>query len=446
MPSSTLLADFELPISSSKFLQIFWIKDDWYKSFLCEQLNDLEVSITSWTVVNEQKHRRNVRSLHPSQISFPGLPSHAESDKLQTYEIVDGVGSDNLSIIITECDNIKGIPYADYFSVQTEWKIIPNYNSTCNSCHIIIQLSFIFHKSTWLQGTIESNSRAEMLRVYELWMKHAMLHIEDLKNANELIIHSNTEFIPRVESVLQLENRTSVLRLSCADLTLHDRYNTMNNITSPSSPTMASRLFGLEKEDSGNILSSTQMRYHVEEENDGDEMYYDCEDNTPRQSRVNSRSALYSNEEDGEVDEEEEDEEKEGKGMNDYVHLLKGHNGKPLTTRDVAITIVESWFVIIEFVFWAVYHFYMYELKDIFNIKPKEVMIRICQSIVPGRHRNILRYPDMYGPIMAVLLLPQVLMLSMEFSLHGCSQVSLLGNSIVVTICLWFGLAGFYRY
>ena len=38
------------------------------------------------------------------------------------------------------------------------------------SCHVCIFLSFAFHKSTWLQGTIESNTRAEMLSIYELWL------------------------------------------------------------------------------------------------------------------------------------------------------------------------------------------------------------------------------------------------------------------------------------
>ena len=87
----------------------------------------------------------------------------------------------------------------------------------------------------------------------------------------------------------------------------------------------------------------------------------------------------------------------------------------------------------------------MYELKEIFNVRPQDILDRITASYIPGRHRVFLKNPDLYGPLLAVLLLPQVLLLSMELSMHGCSQSSLLGNTIVISICIWLCLSTFYR-
>lgn len=48
----------------------------------------------------------------------------------------------------------------------------------CCSCEISIYLEIIFHKYTWLQGTIVSNTKAELTSVYDLWFKFAKEHIQ----------------------------------------------------------------------------------------------------------------------------------------------------------------------------------------------------------------------------------------------------------------------------
>ena len=63
-------------------------------------------------------------------------------------------------------NNFKGIPYSDYFSVVVEWFVLDVDNShtggggsDSSECEVKILLSFDFHKSTWLRGTIESNTK-----------------------------------------------------------------------------------------------------------------------------------------------------------------------------------------------------------------------------------------------------------------------------------------------
>ncbi len=75
-----LLKEFLLAISPDAFVDAFWLSSQWYEKFLVEKLLDVDVTIEEWTsddIVDSIK-RRKVRAFHPSKISFPGLPSHAE--------------------------------------------------------------------------------------------------------------------------------------------------------------------------------------------------------------------------------------------------------------------------------------------------------------------------------------------------------------------------------
>jgi hypothetical protein len=87
--------------------------------------------------------------------------------------------------------------------VITEWNVVPSaaansgagqqLNSSSGasgSCKATVYLDFQFHKSTWLQGTIESNTKAELIGVYELWLQSAQRTIRrQLDSAINLRVH-----------------------------------------------------------------------------------------------------------------------------------------------------------------------------------------------------------------------------------------------------------------
>lgn len=76
-----LLKEFVIRCSIDKFVESFWQDRGWYERFLSEKLLDISVSVGEWEPVidkSETSFTRNVKSYHPSKISFPGLPSHAE--------------------------------------------------------------------------------------------------------------------------------------------------------------------------------------------------------------------------------------------------------------------------------------------------------------------------------------------------------------------------------
>ena len=77
--------DFTLNLKSPLLFQ------QWYHKFLVDKLCDINVEIGSWSTESStsstsnfvsncetQILRREVHSYHPSKITFPGLPSHAE--------------------------------------------------------------------------------------------------------------------------------------------------------------------------------------------------------------------------------------------------------------------------------------------------------------------------------------------------------------------------------
>jgi len=72
-------------------------------------------------------------------------------------------------VLLKEVTSLQGIPYADYFNVVTDWTILSSSSGSSSSCKVAISLDVKFLKSTWLQGTIESNTKAELVGVYELW-------------------------------------------------------------------------------------------------------------------------------------------------------------------------------------------------------------------------------------------------------------------------------------
>jgi hypothetical protein len=75
-----VLKNFNLPLDCNEFLQRYWIGTSFYERFLLEKLLDVGVEVPDWSVSNDNNaiKMREVRSFHPSKISFPGLPSHAE--------------------------------------------------------------------------------------------------------------------------------------------------------------------------------------------------------------------------------------------------------------------------------------------------------------------------------------------------------------------------------
>lgn len=413
-----------------------------------------------------------------------------------------------------ETNSFRGIPYSDYFHVIIEWDVkarpLSNNNNNVSrekpKVSVTVSLDFKFLKSTWLQGTIESNTKAELMEVYELWINFA----------NEFLQH-DTEFAAQLTG----EEKTHSV--------LYDDQGSQGRL----SPTNGNRsLASSSRESLGSAVSATNKRRMGQrrgaiKDDSGDEdeeeaflsgdeddmMFYDCEEggdqfpvnndhfnlNSPPRGASSSSltsHSLYqrivppptppdlrrlypsrsleslsgsshggnSKQDHGyhknSFDETEDDEEEPTEKLAESAEATKLRNTEAArrkryqnqlreyrhgSTRDMAIQVVETIFVLLEFTFWQIYQFYCYELKDLFDTTPDRVWSRCINAFLPGWHGSILAQPDLYGPLLGVFFLPLTLLWSTHTSRHGCNPTSQLGNAFIVSLLIWIGLSGVYR-
>ena len=231
-----ILKEFILQCDIDTFLKSFWLDNAWYERFLVQKLEDINVHVGEWTTAQEAVgFMRNVRSSHPSKLSFPGLPSHAESLKTHIYQLIDN--GNYLTVSIKESNTFRGIPYSDYFGVNTEWVVISqNRASSMTSstgrldgegceCSVKIMLDIVFHKSTWLQGTIEANTKAELLDVYELWQSSAEEHLSLLR------LRVGDDDYANKQQQEQGETTTEVIDIETASSRLVQQHDVMSSST-----------------------------------------------------------------------------------------------------------------------------------------------------------------------------------------------------------------------
>ena len=110
-------------------------------------------------------------------------------------------------LVMKEVNSFRGIPYSDYFSVVTEWVVValPPASTTAAAptCKATVYLDFEFHKYTWLQGTIDSNTKAELIEVYELWLESAQESLRkalDRKMSTLSTLHALNESLKGVDN------------------------------------------------------------------------------------------------------------------------------------------------------------------------------------------------------------------------------------------------------
>lgn len=438
------ILEFRLEIDLKGFLDTFWYSDDFYLNYLEETLLDKEITIGEWSVPSSgddmSSKVRHVQSQHPCKVSFPGLPSHAESTKVQKLNF-DRESEGELTIL--ESNSFKGIPMADYFRVDTMWTV--RQLAGQNSVDIIITGEVVFLYSTWLKGSIESNTYAELDDVFASWKEVATLHLQSTALPGMLQQEPYSEgstvedtAIVKMPPLFPSTSAGSTGSTSGDDNDLDGFYDCEE---------------GRDMEDAirNSVESSPLLKYRdllYRSNRRGDHLLapqelmdmYDQVERGGHRSRHSSGSL---------------DDNSDGLGSNDdfggeQSGLLSGSDSsgsgsrKPMR-RYIAITVVEIVFVLGESAFWQIQRMYKHDVKELFQIEPIDVVKRVAFSFIPGKHTPLLATPDLYGPVVATCILPQVMLVAMDSTHHGCSRTSLLGDAVVVSLCLWFGLAGIYR-
>lgn len=199
------LSDIEISVPLQKFVEIVWLNGDFLSTFLTDKLFEKDVSITEWKTVRSSgaervKFERAISSQHPLPISLPWLPLFIESSNVQSLEY-DHV---HRMLRIVEVSTIKGLPFIDPFII-TEWDV---HELPTDSCQAHITLRFEYEKASWLQSMVESNSRTELVRFFEMWEVNFALQLTALKDRNEIekkpILHSLSSLFLAKDSLTEL--------------------------------------------------------------------------------------------------------------------------------------------------------------------------------------------------------------------------------------------------
>lgn len=281
-----LISEFTLNINMETFIYLFWNDSKWYERFLSEYLEDISINVGQWEYDSESTKIRQITSYHPSKVSFPGLPSHAESLKTQIMEYIEK--SNELKFNLKESNTLRGIPYADYFTVDTEWIVTSSHNS--QECFISIYLEVVFLKSTWLQSTIESNTKAELIVVYEKWLEFAMKQIKVIQQQSQIRkakSHDSDLNMPTVAIkpiAIPLNMNNDSLSSDSRDMNINEDRSIRELISYVSDNVITLSSHSNDSDDYGS---------------DDDLLFYDCEEGTytatgNNKSSINSPGNLHS--------------------------------------------------------------------------------------------------------------------------------------------------------
>jgi hypothetical protein len=169
------------------------------------------------------------------KVSFPGTPSHTQCFRQQTASLSDGSESNG-----TRCERIfelreqmrfEGIPYSDYFTVTIAWRVeelnealsAASTEVTCSKCRVTVTCEVVFLKSTWLSGTIRSNTESELRDAVLLWQQRA-------ENAlsNDFGLDGNVDGSPRDRSMAESLGQNDVTQSRSLPDNIENRSNDGN--------------------------------------------------------------------------------------------------------------------------------------------------------------------------------------------------------------------------
>eukprot|EP00624_Nannochloropsis_granulata_P002308 evm.model.NODE_21726_length_11577_cov_59.930466.1 len=195
----SLLTDEELNCGVSSFLAEFWGGDreagkqggsgDFYQAYL-EDRGDKEVKVGAWVGREEQDAYSgesfvNVRDVFYSRVrDGRGIgPKTVPTRECQMYR-VEGEegreGGEKDRVFISTALTFTGVPYGEYFYVQTRW-VITRLGVEGTRCRLQIGLEVVFRQTVLLKAAIQSATIAETKKTLQDWLARAKARVLVMK-------------------------------------------------------------------------------------------------------------------------------------------------------------------------------------------------------------------------------------------------------------------------
>jgi hypothetical protein len=243
----------------------------------------------------------------------------------------------------------------------------------------------VFHKYTWLRGTIESNTKAELISVYALWLELAnesikksgiiqtknhlarsnshmvissypnsdsdvdmdtvaLLNVDEREEAAEDLCIPSDDVFMAIDDNMNLSNLLSFVsgvEINVSSTTNHNNQDYYLNSSNASSKSSTSR------RDDGPMNTAARLSLNYDDdEMDEDIQYYDCETGGIAPTPLGkSASFIFS-----QVEELNELFVKNNEDRNNKSGIRVSDN----STKDTAITVVETVIVLMQFSYWKV--------------------------------------------------------------------------------------------
>jgi hypothetical protein len=191
-----MILDCELRAEAQSVFELLWgnaLGRDFLRDHMA-MTKDIDIDIEDWQPITSENQAetsrgfaiskedgytmfRNVRSQHPPKTKFPGLPAYAGCCRLQRLRIEKSVdGSKWTRFVVSDLLRMSGIPFSDYFEIETRWVFT---RDSKHYCHVQAGQIVNFLKSTWFKSQIESSSRSESKEGIDLWAKNAIVYLQD---------------------------------------------------------------------------------------------------------------------------------------------------------------------------------------------------------------------------------------------------------------------------
>ncbi|XAR63265.1 hypothetical protein NMG60_11023147 [Bertholletia excelsa] len=178
----TKVAESVFPLRVQEFFNIFYSDDavDFLESFH-NSCGDRDFRCTSWYPHEKFGHARDVSFQHPIKIYFGAkYGSCQETQKFRVYK--------NSHLVIETDQEVRDVPYGDYFHVEALWDVRESDDASKESCTVRVYVNVAFSKKTMWKGKIVQATIEEARDAYAIWIKnaHNMLKEKNLEKEDVL--------------------------------------------------------------------------------------------------------------------------------------------------------------------------------------------------------------------------------------------------------------------
>ncbi|CAM8904649.1 unnamed protein product [Rhodiola kirilowii] len=180
------VAEAQFPINVDDFFRFFFSDTTFVESFR-KSCGDTDFKCTDWCPSEKSGLVRELSFQHPIKF-YLGAKSGSckERQKIQAYR--------NSHLIVETSQEVNGVPFADYFSVEGLWDV--ENDESGEACVMKVYRNVAFSKKTMWKGIVRSTME-ECREAYAIWIHiaHELLKKKNLERKDEAPTRSVNEDI-----------------------------------------------------------------------------------------------------------------------------------------------------------------------------------------------------------------------------------------------------------